>query len=181
MPGPKLPIYVYSRTSPDGDRNGVTFVRDAVPHVRTLKETTDGKPLWLWGGGELFGELARAGLVDGIEVAVIPVVLGAGIPLMAATGPRLDAGAPPTPAVRRDRDDVPRIRRQAHVMGAAAPSRSRHHRGWPTVTRSACARRRPDTKNATPTRFVTTISPAILIAKIVRLPTGMIGSTERLM
>ena len=41
------------------------------------------------GGGELFGELARAGLVDGIEVAVIPVVLGAGIPLMSPKGPRL--------------------------------------------------------------------------------------------
>ena len=89
MPGPKLPIYVYSRTAREGERNGVTFVRDAVPHVRTLKETADGKPLWLWGGGELFGELAHAGLVDGVEVAVIPVVLGAGVPLMSAKGPRL--------------------------------------------------------------------------------------------
>ncbi len=89
MPGPKLPIYVYSRTLPEGERKGVTFVRDAVPHVRKLKETSDGKPLWLWGGGELFGELARAGLVDGVEVAVIPVVLGAGVSLMSATGPRL--------------------------------------------------------------------------------------------
>ena len=88
MPGPKLPIYVYSRTLPEGERNGVTFVRDAVPHVRKLKEA-DGKPLWLWGGGELFGELARAGLVDGVEVAVIPIVLGAGVPLMGPNGPRL--------------------------------------------------------------------------------------------
>ena len=46
-----------------------------------LKETADGKPLWLWGGGELFGELARAGLVDGVEVAIIPVLLGEGVPL----------------------------------------------------------------------------------------------------
>ena len=57
--------------------------------MRTLKEASDGKPLWLWGGGELFGELARAGLVDGVEVAVIPVVLGTGVPLMSAAGPRL--------------------------------------------------------------------------------------------
>ena len=42
-------------------------------------------------------KLARAGLVDGVEVAVIPAVLGAGIPLMAATGPRL------TLALRRHR------------------------------------------------------------------------------
>jgi dihydrofolate reductase len=39
MPGPKLPIYVYSRTLPEGEREGVTFVRDAVPLVRRLKET----------------------------------------------------------------------------------------------------------------------------------------------
>ena len=90
MPGPALPMYVYSRTLPEGKRDGATFVRDAVTHVRVLKETADGKPLWLWGGGELFGELARAGLVDGVEVAVIPVVLGAGVPLMGANGPRLN-------------------------------------------------------------------------------------------
>ena len=86
--GPELPTYVYSRSLPEGERDGVTFVRDAVSHVRRLKEA-DGKPLWLWGGGDLFRELAQAGLVDGVDVAVIPIVLGAGLPLMAAPGPRL--------------------------------------------------------------------------------------------
>ena len=86
--GPSLPVYVYSRTLPEGPRDGVTVARDAAAHVRTLKQS-DGKPLWLWGGGELFGELTRAGLVDGVEVAVIPVVLGAGVPLMGANGSRL--------------------------------------------------------------------------------------------
>ena len=66
----------------------MTFTRDAVSHVRRLKEA-DGKPLWLWGGGDLFRELAQAGLVDGVDVAVIPIVLGAGLPLMAAPGTRL--------------------------------------------------------------------------------------------
>jgi len=87
-PGLPLPAYVYSRTLPEGARDGVTFVRDAVSHVRTLKQE-DGKPLWLWGGGELFAELARAGLVDGVDVAIIPIVLGAGVPLMPARGPRV--------------------------------------------------------------------------------------------
>lgn len=88
-PGPALPTYVYSRTLPEGERDGVTFVRDAVEHVRTLKEADDGKPLWLWGGGELFRQLATAGLVDGIDVAVIPVLLGGGLPLLPAPGPKL--------------------------------------------------------------------------------------------
>jgi len=83
-----LPAYVYSTTIAEGERDGVTFVRDAVGHVRQLKEQ-DGKPLWLWGGGELFRQLAAAGLVDGVDVAVIPVLIGGGIPLLATPGPRM--------------------------------------------------------------------------------------------
>ena len=87
--GPPMPTYVYSRTLPEGDRNGVTFVRDAVSHVTGLKQVEDGKPLWLWGGGVLFRELAAAGLVDSIDLAVIPVVLGGGIPLLPSPAPRV--------------------------------------------------------------------------------------------
>jgi dihydrofolate reductase len=87
--GPALPVYVYTRTLPEGERDGVTFVQDAVPHVRQLKEAPETKPLWLWGGGQLFRQLAEAGLVDGVEVAVIPILLGGGIPLLATPGPRL--------------------------------------------------------------------------------------------
>ncbi len=85
--GPPLPTYVYSRTLPAGERDGVTFVRDAVPHVSRLKEA-DGKPLWLWGGATLFRELASANLVDAVEVAIIPILLGEGIPLFGGR-PRL--------------------------------------------------------------------------------------------
>ena len=37
---------------------------------------------WSFGGGLLFRGLAQAGLVDGVEVAVIPVLLGGRIPLL---------------------------------------------------------------------------------------------------
>jgi dihydrofolate reductase len=87
--GPALPVYVYSRSLPEGDRDGATFAHDGVSHVRALKASGDGKPLWLWGGAELFRELAAAGLVDSVEVAIVPVVLGDGIRLMAAPGPML--------------------------------------------------------------------------------------------
>jgi dihydrofolate reductase len=86
--GPALPTYVYTRTLPEGDRDGVAFARDAVSHVRALKAAA-GKPLWLWGGGELFRELATAGLVDGVDVAIIPILLGGGLPLLPSPGPRL--------------------------------------------------------------------------------------------
>ena len=87
--GPALPIYVYSRTESEGERDGVTFVADAVSHVRALKQASDGKPLWLWGGGTLFRDLAHAGLVDGIDVAILPILLGGGLPLLPSPGPRL--------------------------------------------------------------------------------------------
>jgi dihydrofolate reductase len=84
-PGLSLPAYVYSRTLPEGERDGVTVVREPIPHVRALKEASESKPLWLWGGAELFRGLAAAGLVDGLDVAIIPVVIGSGIPLAPAT------------------------------------------------------------------------------------------------
>jgi len=90
--GPALPTYVYSRTLPEGEREGVMFVADAVPHVRALKEDGEGKPLWLWGGGNLFRSLAEAKLVDGVDVAIVPVVLGGGLPLAPAPGLRLPLG-----------------------------------------------------------------------------------------
>ncbi len=47
-----------------------------------------GKDLWLWGGGELFHSLLGAGLVDGVDVGLIPVLLGEGIPLLPPPGSR---------------------------------------------------------------------------------------------
>jgi dihydrofolate reductase len=87
-PGPALPTWVYSRSLEEGERQGITFVRDAVPHVQTLKRA-DGKPIWLWGGGELFRALAAAGLVDGVDVAILPIVLGGGLQLMPPPARRL--------------------------------------------------------------------------------------------
>lgn len=87
--GGPLPVYVCSRSEPAGERDGVTFINDAVAGVRELKLAGDGKPIWLWGGGELFRTLADAKLVDEVEVALIPIVLGSGLPLMAAPGPRV--------------------------------------------------------------------------------------------
>ena len=89
-PGGPIPTYVYSRSLPEGERHGVTFAHDAEAHVRALKEApSTGKPLWLWGGSTLASQLAAAGLVDGVDVAILPIVLGGGIPLVALPAPRL--------------------------------------------------------------------------------------------
>jgi dihydrofolate reductase len=44
-----------------------------------------GKDIWLYGGGELFRTLLNAGCVDTVEPAIIPVLLGGGVPLLPAT------------------------------------------------------------------------------------------------
>jgi hypothetical protein len=49
--------------------------------VAALKQKP-GRDIWLFGGGRLFRSLLDAGLVDTVEVAVMPVLLGHGIPLL---------------------------------------------------------------------------------------------------
>lgn len=79
MPGMKT--YVVSRTLRQEDCKGVTVTADPADTLRALKEA-DGKDIWLLGGGSLFRSLLELGLVDSVEVAVIPVLLGGGVPLL---------------------------------------------------------------------------------------------------
>jgi dihydrofolate reductase len=79
---PGLDVVVFSRTLPEASRPGVRIVnRDARDVVTALKKKP-GRDIWLFGGGTLFRSLLDAGLVDSVEVAVVPVLLGAGIPLL---------------------------------------------------------------------------------------------------
>jgi dihydrofolate reductase len=88
--GPALdvPWVVVSRTLRAADHPGVTIVTDPVQAATELKARPGEKDVWLFGGGELFRTLLAAGLVDTVEVAVIPVLLGGGIPLLPTPGPR---------------------------------------------------------------------------------------------
>ena len=82
MPG--LDVYVFSRTLTPAARKGFHIVNDdAVRFVAALKSKPGGD-IWLFGGGELFRSLLDAGLVDTVEVAVMPVLLSDGVPLLPA-------------------------------------------------------------------------------------------------
>lgn len=61
---------------------------DAIDRFRELRAES-GKDIWLFGGGALFGSLPAAGLVDAVEVSVMPVILGAGVPLMSGHSNRV--------------------------------------------------------------------------------------------
>lgn len=83
MPG--MRTVVVSTTLKQADHPEVAVIRDNVEtRVRALREGAS-KDVWLFGGAELFGRLLAAGLVDGIEVAIEPVLLGSGVPLLPAT------------------------------------------------------------------------------------------------
>jgi dihydrofolate reductase len=80
MPG--MQVVVISRTLKPGDCPGAIVSSDVQATVNELKQQTSDKDIWLWGGGELFRSLLDHGLVDSVEVAVVPILLGGGIPLL---------------------------------------------------------------------------------------------------
>lgn len=83
-PGISLPrTYVFSRTLRPSDLPDVTLVSDKVEEtVAALRAEESDKDIWIFGGGALFRDLLDLGLVDTVEVGVIPVLLGGGIPLL---------------------------------------------------------------------------------------------------
>src|SRR5687767_4744101 len=80
MPG--LEVVVFSRTLPAAVHEGVRITDDDPHEIVAALKARPGRDIWLFGGGVLFRSLLDAGLVDTVEVAVMPVLLGAGIPLL---------------------------------------------------------------------------------------------------
>jgi dihydrofolate reductase len=72
---------VLSRTLRPEDYPHVRVEPDAARVVTELR-AQPGRDIAVFGGGELFRSLLAVGLVDRIEVSVIPVLLGGGIPLL---------------------------------------------------------------------------------------------------
>lgn len=78
---PGMEAYVVSRTLRPEDCPGVAVTQDFAGTVNRLKKL-DGKDLWLFGGGELFRSALEQKLVDVVELAIVPVLLGGGLPLL---------------------------------------------------------------------------------------------------
>ena len=81
-PMPGMKTIVVSRTLRPQDHPGITIVADRVEETLARLRAEPGKDIWLFGGGSLFRSLLDARLVDTVEVAVIPVLLGGGMPLL---------------------------------------------------------------------------------------------------
>jgi dihydrofolate reductase len=79
---PGVQTIVFSRTLRQQDYPNVTIVSKETEETLIDLKSEPGKDIWLFGGGSLFRSLLEARLVDAVEVAVMPVLLGEGIPLL---------------------------------------------------------------------------------------------------
>jgi dihydrofolate reductase len=88
MPDYNMPMYVFSKSEPPGERHGVVFVNESpVRFVNRLRKRR-GKDIWLMGGGELARVFLKADLVDRLYLGVVPILLGEGIALFPSGFPQ---------------------------------------------------------------------------------------------
>ena len=74
-------IVVSSKLKPE-EHPGVTILSSGIVQAVGALKAQAGKDIWLCGGGLLFRCLLDAGLVDALDVVVMPVMLGSGVPLL---------------------------------------------------------------------------------------------------
>jgi dihydrofolate reductase len=79
-----MKAFVGSTTLDAAQHRDVTIVGSGLAATVAALKRASGKDIWLFGGGTTFRSLLDAGLVDRVEVSVIPVLLGGGIPLVPA-------------------------------------------------------------------------------------------------
>lgn len=95
-------VVVASRSLRPGEVPGVEVVGEGLEdRIRELRASS-GNDIWLYGGGALFRQLLEWDLVDTVEPAVLPILLGGGVPFL------------PSPAARRR---LSLVRHQAYPGG----------------------------------------------------------------
>ncbi|MFO0890156.1 MAG: dihydrofolate reductase family protein [Isosphaeraceae bacterium] len=96
-------IVVISGTMKASDHPGLEIIRENVAARVGALKAEPGRDIWLFGGGVLFSSLLGSGLVDTVELAVIPVLLGDGIPMLPPPGARGQLRLTSSQGLLRDR------------------------------------------------------------------------------
>jgi dihydrofolate reductase len=86
--GGSMTSYVFSRSLPAGERDGLIFTNQSPEGLVGSLRKRKGKDIWLMGGGELARDFLKADLVDELYLGVVPVLLGDGIPLFPSEFPQ---------------------------------------------------------------------------------------------
>ena len=81
---PGIKNYVFSRTLPPGERNGIEFVSGSVGKFIAKLKKERGKDIWLCGGGELARQALLENAIDEITLGLVPILVGDGLPAFPA-------------------------------------------------------------------------------------------------
>jgi dihydrofolate reductase len=84
------PTYVFSRTQPPGERDGVIFTNQSPRAWLSKIRARRGKHIAHMGGGELARSFLQADLIDELFLGVVPILLGEGLPLFPSGFPQRD-------------------------------------------------------------------------------------------
>jgi dihydrofolate reductase len=87
MPGMKT--IVFSRTLRQENHPEVTIVKEGEREFVAALKAKPGKDIWLFGGGSLFRSLVEDELVDTVEIGIVPILLGSGVPLLPGPASRI--------------------------------------------------------------------------------------------
>lgn len=79
----KVANYVFSSNPPSVVAAGAQFVTEPLKEFAQRLRGEPGKDIWMMGGGGIIASFLDAGEIDVVDVNVIPVFIGEGIPLIA--------------------------------------------------------------------------------------------------
>jgi dihydrofolate reductase len=85
-----MKVVVASRTLRQEEHPEITIVSELTNSEMEKLRLQGHKDIWLMGGGELFLVLLEMKQVDSVEVSIVPVLLGAGVPLLPAINQRAE-------------------------------------------------------------------------------------------
>jgi dihydrofolate reductase len=86
---PGTRVYVVSRTLRPEEHPDLTIVSgDIGRFVSGLRAEAGDGEIWLFGGGSLLRSLLTEAQVDAVEITVVPILLGGGVPLLQPGAPR---------------------------------------------------------------------------------------------
>ncbi|KUP04946.1 hypothetical protein Q75_13905 [Bacillus coahuilensis p1.1.43] len=80
FPYPGKKAYVFSRSTTGQDKHVEYVNEDIGSFTESLREKA-GQDIWMVGGSDLLHDFIKEGLIDELIITLIPIILGAGVPL----------------------------------------------------------------------------------------------------
>lgn len=82
--GKEIKNYVSSRQAQESLERGVEFISEPIKTFAQRLRSQPGKDIWMMGGGGIIGSFLDEREIDEFIIHVVPIFIGAGIPLIEA-------------------------------------------------------------------------------------------------